>query len=99
VLYIKYDSSQIPNSKHLGQNLAHLNDPALDKLLQQARQTTDNSKLTSLYSQIQKRLVSDYPGLPIYQNSVLWAFNTNLHNVSVNTSHGTPFLTYAWLSK
>lgn len=99
VLYIKYDSSQIPNSKHLGQNLAHLNDLALDKLLQEARQTTNNAKLTSLYSRAQKRLVSDYPGLPIYQNSVLWAFNTSLHNVSVNTSHGTPFLTYAWLSK
>jgi peptide/nickel transport system substrate-binding protein len=39
----------------------------------------------------------DYPGLPIYQNSVLWAFSNQLHNVYVNTSHGTPFLTYAWL--
>jgi len=38
------------------------------------------------------------PGLPVYQNSVLWAFNKKLHNVVVNTSHGTPLLTYAWLS-
>ena len=30
VLYIKYASSQIPNAKHLGQNLAHLDDPTLD---------------------------------------------------------------------
>jgi peptide/nickel transport system substrate-binding protein len=99
VLYIKYSSTQIPNSQHLGQNLARLSDPKLDKLLDAARQTTDNTKLASLYSQAQKQLVSDYPGLPVYQNSVLWAFSTKLHNVSINTSHGTPFLTYAWLAK
>ncbi|MBO0884183.1 MAG: ABC transporter substrate-binding protein, partial [Mycobacterium sp.] len=49
VLYIKYHSSQIPDAEHLGQNLAHLDDPTLDKLLLQARQTTNNAKLTSLY--------------------------------------------------
>jgi peptide/nickel transport system substrate-binding protein len=99
VLFIKYSSSQIPDSKHLGQNLARLSDPALDKLLQQARETTDQAKLSSLYSQAQKRLVADVPGLPVYQNTVLWAFNKKLHNVVVNTSHGTPLLTYAWLSR
>ena len=98
VLYIKYASSQIPDSKHLGQNLSRLTDPALDTLLEQARETTDLAKLTDLYSQAQQRLVTDVPGLPIYQNTVLWAFNKKLHNVIVNTSHGTPLLTYAWLS-
>jgi peptide/nickel transport system substrate-binding protein len=98
VLYIKYDSSQIPGPTHLGQNLAHLDDPALDTILQQARQTTDQAQLTKLYAQAQTRLTTvDYPGLPVYQNSVLWAFNKQLQNVYVNTSHGTPFLTYAWL--
>jgi peptide/nickel transport system substrate-binding protein len=29
---------------------------------------------------------------------VLWAFDKKLHNVIVNTSHGTPLLTYAWLA-
>lgn len=99
VLSIKYASSQIPDAKHLGQNLARLSDPALDKVLQQARETTDRARLTSLYSTAQKRLVADVPGLPIYQNTVLWAFNKKLHNVVVNTSHGTPLLTYAWLSR
>ena len=98
VLYIKYASSQIPDAKHLGQNLSRLTDPALDTILEQARETTDQAKLTDLYSQAQQRLVTDVPGLPIYQNTVLWAFNKKLHNVIVNTSHGTPLLTYAWLS-
>lgn len=98
VLYIKYDSSQIPDATHLGQNLAHLNDPTLHSILEQARQTTDPARLTRLYSEAQHRLTDvDYPGLPVYQNSVLWSFNKKLHDVFVNTSHGTPFLTYAWL--
>jgi peptide/nickel transport system substrate-binding protein len=100
VLYIKYDSSQIPGATHLGQNLAHLSDPTLDALLLKARQTTDPATLASLYAQAQTRLTSvDVPGLPVYQNSVLWAFSKSLHDVYVNTSHGTPFLTYAWLGK
>jgi peptide/nickel transport system substrate-binding protein len=99
VLYIKYASSQIPDSEHLGQNLARLSDPALDKVLEQARETTDNARLASLYSQAQKRLVADVPGLPVYQNTVLWAFSKKLHDVVVDTSHGTPLLTYAWLSR
>lgn len=98
VLYIKYDSSQIPGPTHLGQNLAHLDDPALDSILQQARETTSPAQLTKLYAEAQVQLTTvDYPGLPVYQNSVLWAFNKQLHDVYVNTSHGTPFLTYAWL--
>jgi peptide/nickel transport system substrate-binding protein len=99
VLYIKYASSQIPDAKHLGQNLARLSDPALDTVLQQARQTVDPAKLKPLYATAQQRLAADLPGLPIYQNSVLWAFNKDLHDVIVNTSHGTPLLTYAWLSR
>jgi peptide/nickel transport system substrate-binding protein len=99
VLYIKYASSQIPDAQHLGQNLARLSDPSLDTLLAQARETVDQNSLKSLYTQAQQRLDTDLPGLPIYQNSVLWAFNKSLHDVVVNTSHGTPLLTYAWLSK
>jgi peptide/nickel transport system substrate-binding protein len=100
VLYIKYASSQIPNSKHLGQNLSHLSDPKLDALLEKARETTSQAQLTKLYARAQLRLTKDdLPGLPVYQNSVLWAFSTKLHNVFVNTSHGTPFITYAWMSR
>lgn len=98
VLYIKYASSQIPDTQHLGQNLARLSDPRLDGVLAQARQTVDQNTLKSLYTKAQQQLVADLPGLPIYQNSVLWAFSKNLHDVVVNTSHGTPLLTYAWLS-
>jgi peptide/nickel transport system substrate-binding protein len=100
VLYIKYDSTQISTPTHLGQNLAKLHDPTLDAILQHARETTSPAQLTKLYAQAQLRLADvDFPGLPVYQNSVLWAFNKKLRDVYVNTSHGTPFLTYAWLAK
>ena len=59
---------------------------AFSALLGQARETTDPAQLTKLYAQAQIRLTTvDYPGLPVYQNSVLWAFNKQLHDVYVNT--------------
>ena len=85
---------------HCRQNLAKLSDPALDAILEHARETTNPAQLAKLYAQAQLRLTDvDYPGLPVYQNSVLWAFSKKLRDVYVNTSHGTPFLTYAFLAK
>lgn len=99
VLYIKYASFSIPNAKRLGQNTSHLSEPQIDQWLDQARQTTDPAAQQKLYSQVQRRLAELVPGIPVYDNSVLWAFSKKLHNVSVDTSHGTPLFTYAWLEK
>jgi peptide/nickel transport system substrate-binding protein len=98
VLYIKYATFSIPTPARLGQNLAHLSDPQIDSWLEQARQTTDNAKLQDLYSKVQQRLVDLVPGLPIYDNSVLWAVNRSVHGVITDTSHATPVFTYAWIS-
>lgn len=99
VLYIKYATASIPNAKRLGQNLAHLSDPQIDTWLVQSRETTDVATQAALYAKVQQRLVTLYPGIPVYDNSVLWAVNSKLHNVIVDTSHGTPVFTYAWLAK
>ncbi len=99
VLFIKYASFSIPNPKRLGQNLAHLSDPQIDQWLDEARQTTDQAKLTDLYSKVQHRLVDLVPGVPIYDNSVLWAVNKSVHGTIEDTSHGTPVFTYAWIKK
>jgi peptide/nickel transport system substrate-binding protein len=99
VLYIKYASFSIPNPQRLGQNLAHLSDPQIDKWLEDARRTTDNAVQKELYSKVQQRLVELVPGVPVYDNSVLWATGADLHGVLTDTSHGTPYFTYAWLSR
>ena len=65
VLYIKYDSSQIRRPTHLGQNLAHLDDPALDSILQQAQETASPAQLTKLYAEARVQLTTvDYPACP-----------------------------------
>ncbi len=99
VLFIKYATFSIPNPKRLGQNLAHLSDPQIDQWLDQARQTTDQTQLADLYSKVQHRLVDLVPGVPIYDNSVLWAVNRSVHGTVEDTSHGTPVFTYSWLKK
>jgi peptide/nickel transport system substrate-binding protein len=99
VLYIKYATFSIPNKVRLGQNTSHLSDPQLDGWLDQARQTTDKAALTDLYAKVQNRLAELTPGFPVYDNSVLWAFSSKLHNVVVDTSHGTPYFAYSWLEK
>ncbi|MBB5868230.1 peptide/nickel transport system substrate-binding protein [Allocatelliglobosispora scoriae] len=99
VLYIKYATFSIPNKARLGQNTSHLSDPQLDGWLDQARQTTDKVQLADLYGKVQHRLAELTPGFPVYDNSVLWAFSSKLHNVVVDTSHGTPYFAYAWLEK
>ncbi|MFC7640488.1 hypothetical protein ACFQX6_05260 [Streptosporangium lutulentum] len=99
MLYIKYATESIPNEKRLGQNLSHLSDPQIDGWLEQARQTTDGAKLQDLYGKVQQRLVDLVPGVPIYDNSVLWATSKKLRGVITDTSHATPVFTYAWLTK
>lgn len=99
VLYIKYATFSIPTAQRLGQNLAHLSDPQIDQWLEQARETTDSAKQQNLYGEVQQRLVDLVPGIPIYDNSVLWATSKKLHGVLTDTSHATPVFTYAWLSK
>jgi peptide/nickel transport system substrate-binding protein len=99
VLYIKYATFSIPTKERLGQNTSRLSDTQLDQWLEQARQTSDKAVLKDLYSKAQLRLAELTPGFPVYDNSVLWAFNAKLHNVVVDTSHGTPYFAYAWLEK
>jgi peptide/nickel transport system substrate-binding protein len=99
VLYIKYATFSIPTAQRLGQNLAHLSDPQIDAWLEAARETTDQAKLRDLYGKVQQRLVDLVPGVPIYDNSVLWATSRSLHGVITDTSHATPIFTYAWLQK
>ncbi|MEV6521359.1 ABC transporter substrate-binding protein [Longispora sp. NPDC051575] len=99
VLYIKYATFSIPRKEQLGQNTSHLSDPQLDAWLDQARQTSDKKVLADLYSKVQQRLAELTPGFPVYDNSVLWAFSAKLHNVVVDTSHGTPYFGHAWLEK
>ncbi len=96
VLYIRFHSSEI-TGKRIGQNAAFLNDPALDKILQTARETPDGPEAKKLYGEAQQRLVELVPGLPLYENSSQWAYSKKIHDIRVDTSHPIPVFTTAWI--
>lgn len=96
-LYILHHSGEITSSKRIGQNTSHVRDPELDRLLEQARETSDPAELRRLYSAAQKRLVEIVPGVPLDENHSLVGYAKRLRGVIFDTSHNTPVLTGAWL--
>jgi peptide/nickel transport system substrate-binding protein len=56
------------------QNVNSYCNPAMDKLLDEARQTTDTAKRKSLYDQITKLYLTDLPTIPLYHPN--WYFAT-----------------------
>ncbi len=96
-LYILHHSGEITSAKRIGQNTSHVRDPELDRLLEQARETSDPAELRRLYSAAQKRLVEIVPGVPLDENHSIVAYAKRLNGVIFDTSHNTPVLTGAWL--
>ena len=96
-LYILHHSSEITSAKRIGQNTAHVRDPALDDLLLRARHGTDPAELKTLYSAAQKRIIEIVPGIPLDENNSVVAYNRELRGLLFDTSHNTPYLTAAWL--
>ncbi|MGO9817147.1 MAG: ABC transporter substrate-binding protein [Acidocella sp.] len=98
-LYINYHGSQIPTFHEGGQNTSRLNDPALNALLEQAREATDTAALTALYAQAQARLIELVPAVPLYDNQSLIGFGTRVRGVIYDTSHETPHFETIWLQE
>ncbi|MGO3147771.1 MAG: ABC transporter substrate-binding protein [Leucobacter sp.] len=67
VLRILYHSdSLVPAPSGYFANLAQLNDPKLDALLNEASNTLDESARTSLYEEAQQRILETFTVLPLY---------------------------------
>ena len=98
-LYINYHGSQIPGWKQGGQNTSRLNDPQLNTLLEQARETNDTGALRSLYAQAQARLIELVPAVPLYDNHTVIAYGSHVRGVIYDTSHETPHFETIWLDE
>jgi peptide/nickel transport system substrate-binding protein len=96
-LYINYHGSQIPDGTRGGQNISRLDDPQLNTLLEQARETNDAGALRSLYAQAQARLIELVPAVPLYDNHTVIAFANHVRGVIYDTSHETPHFETIWL--
>jgi peptide/nickel transport system substrate-binding protein len=66
-----------------GQNVAGYNDPALDKLMTQARQSLDKAERTKLYGQVVTQLQQADPLIYLYRQRNITAITTKVKGVQV----------------
>ena len=99
VLRILYDSASItPAPSGYFANLAQLDDPELDGLLQRAAQTSDTSERGDLYEQAQKIILSSGTVLPLYDQQNHFLIRSSVHGVQT-TAVSTPWFGTAWIDR
>ncbi len=98
-LFILYHSQAIPSGKLIGQNVGRLRDDALDRLLGEARRSTDPARRQQLYRQAQQRLGEVIPAVPSVESQMLVAYRKAVGGVLFDGSHNVPLFTSVWLAK
>jgi peptide/nickel transport system substrate-binding protein len=99
VLRILYDSASItPAPSGYFANLAQLDDPELDRLLEQAARTSDPSQRGDLYEQAQKTILASGTVLPLYDQQNHFLIRSSVHGVQT-TAVSTPWFGSAWIDR
>jgi len=70
--------------KYPGLNLSNYNNPQVDALLVQARQSLDKKQREQIYQDIQTRLKQDLPAIFLYNPTYLYLTPKNITNVNLN---------------
>lgn len=78
--FVFWHSSQI---KDPGLNLTSFNNPEADKLITEARSTTNRQIRTEKYNSFQKIIESEVPAIFINQTVFVYAISSNIKNVSL----------------
>lgn len=99
VLRILYDSASIePAPSGYFANLAQLDAPAVDRLLEQAARTSDADERADLYEQAQKAILASDTVLPLYDQQNHFLVRSAVHGVRT-TSVSTPWFGTAWIDR
>ena len=99
VLRILYDSASItPAPSGYFANLAQLDDPDVDALLQRAAQTSDSSERGDLYQQAQRRILESRTVLPLYDQQNHFLYRSSVHGIRT-TAVSTPWFGTAWIDR
>ncbi|WP_439694204.1 ABC transporter substrate-binding protein [Curtobacterium sp. SP.BCo] len=99
VLRILYDSASItPAPSGYFANLAQLDDPKLDDLLQRAARTSDTSERGDLYEQAQRIILSSGTVLPLYDQQNHFLYRSAVHGIRT-TAVSTPWFGSAWIDR
>ncbi|PCN47472.1 peptide ABC transporter substrate-binding protein [Curtobacterium sp. 'Ferrero'] len=99
VLRILYDSASItPAPSGYFANLAQLDDPTVDRLLEQAARTADTSQRGALYEQAQEDILASATVLPLYDQQNHFLVSSKVHDVET-TAVSTPWFGSAWIDR
>ncbi|WP_326824682.1 ABC transporter substrate-binding protein [Streptosporangium sp. NBC_01756] len=97
VLWIQYASDNITTDERRGQNTTRLSDGPLDKLLKQARETTDGKARADLYARAQARLIELAPAVPLYNRPSLVSFQKKVQGLGWDHAYGAVTFYDTWL--
>ncbi|MGN8050058.1 ABC transporter substrate-binding protein [Curtobacterium sp. 22159] len=99
VLRILYDSASIkPAPSGYFANLAQLDDPEVDQLLERAARTSDTAERGDLYQRAQQDILASGTVLPLYDQQNHFLLRSSVHGVRT-TAVSTPWFGAAWLDR
>ncbi|WP_065960203.1 ABC transporter substrate-binding protein [Curtobacterium sp. UCD-KPL2560] len=99
VLRILYDSASIePAPSGYFANLAQLDDPEVDRLVEQAARTSDTAERGKLYEQAQRRILASGTVLPLYDQQNHFLYRSAVHGIRT-TAVSTPWFGTAWIDR
>ena len=100
VLRILYHSDSIvPAPSGYFANLAQINDPAVDELLTEAARTADADTRTSLYADVQNRILDGFYILPLYDQQNHYLVRSDVVGMRTLPTVAVPTLYDAWLNR
>ena len=81
-----FATSEIPTEKRPARNRSRYSNPELDKLVDEAVNTSDRARASELYKQIQEIVSRDVPAFPLWYQSNIVIARKNVGNIQVNAS-------------
>lgn len=100
VLRILFDSAGTkPAPSGYFANHSQVKDPALDALLTEASQVTDQAKRASLYQRAQKIVLEGFYVLPLYDQQNHFIYKSDVTGLRAMPTVSTPTLYDAWLNR
>ncbi|GLW10909.1 peptide ABC transporter [Microtetraspora sp. NBRC 13810] len=99
VLWIQYSSANITTPDRRGQNTTRLDDPELDRLLDDARKATDEKTRAGLYTRAQARLIDLAPAIPLYNRPSLVSRQSTVQGLGWDNAYGAVNFYDTWLDR
>lgn len=81
-----FASSEIPTQERAGRNRSRYGNPELDKMLDEAVNTTDKQRATALYKQAQEIISRDLPMLPLWYPANMVIARKSVGNIKLDGS-------------